>query len=171
MNGFIPEVEESIPENSLSTPFDETSLQISVSSLPSRSSSPTLSQVRKRPAESSLTQTAYRRQRKTTGPEVIREGLKAVADSISASKGDQSVDKKLSDSEIAQQKLIAEYSQLEPAAMVEVMDILEDPIKARSFLILPSGPVRDAWVLKRLPESIRDSASVSIIDSIENNFE
>ena len=165
-----------LDDGPLPTLLEEAPLQspvLMMSPLPSRSPSPMQSQARKRPAELPLAQTVYRRQRKATGPEVIREGLKAVADSIIASKEDRDAGadvRKLSDSETAQQRLIAEYSHLNPAAMVEVVDTLEDPIKARSFLILPPGPFRDAWVLKRLPESIRNSVAASTIDSMEATY-
>lgn len=171
---FMPEeLEDGIPDDDpLSTLSEEAPLQtpvLTMSPLPSRSPSPMLSQARKRAAELPLAQTVYRRPRKATGPEVIRDGLKAVADSIIVNKEnrDAGAERKLSDSETAQQRLISEYPYLDPAAMVELMDILEDPIKARSFLILPPGPVRDAWVLKRLPESIRNSAAASILDPME----
>jgi hypothetical protein len=83
-----------------------------------------------------------------------------------------------STSEDAQQRLVLEYPELNANAVVEVMDLLEDPIKARSFLILPKGHIRDVWILKRLPEDLREAAAASMIrsdehraDMVENSVE
>lgn len=166
-------------EMPLRTPAPTTSLvtlpSTSTSASTSRSASPIQSQQarRRRPAEIPLSHEVYKqRRRATTRPEIIREGIMALADSIISSRdgrgqlqgfGAARADvKRISDSEEAQQRLIAEYPRLDPAAVVEMMDFLEDPVKARTFLILPNGPIRDAWLLKRLPEAIRDSAAASM---------
>jgi hypothetical protein len=167
-------------EMPLQTPAPTTSLvtlpstSTSTSTSMSRSASPIQSQQarRRRPAEIPLSHEVYKqRRRATTRPEIIREGIMALADSIISSRdgrgqlqgfGARADVKRISDSEEAQQRLIAEYPQLDPAAVVEMMDFLEDPVKARTFLILPNGPIRDAWLLKRLPDSIRRSAAASM---------
>ncbi|OXV08502.1 hypothetical protein Egran_03734 [Elaphomyces granulatus] len=173
LNAEEPEDEE-MP---LQTPAPTTSLVTlpSTSTSTSRSASPIQSQQarRRRPAEIPLSHEVYKQRRRgaTTRPEIIREGIMALADSIISSRdgrgqlqgfGARADVKRISDSEEAQQRLIAEYPQLDPAAVVEMMDFLEDPVKARTFLILPNGPIRDAWLLKRLPDAIKDSAAASM---------
>lgn len=133
------------------------------------SASPSLLAVNRKRTGVPLSQTAYRRAKKQTGPELIASSLQDLAKSVTTRRTDA---QKLTSSQEAIERFLIEYASLPSKACVEMIDLLEDDIKAKSFLILPSGQIRDQWVLKRLPEAMRQAAAAQLLgDNQDSGWE
>jgi hypothetical protein len=56
------------------------------------------------------------------------------------------------------QKFLSEYRDLDDEVAVEILNALNDEGNARTFILLKPSSLRDKWLFRLLPESLRGRA-------------